>query len=800
MKNPIKVLLLGAVVIGMAAGCDKKTSSSVSDISSAPASVESSNTTTASSSATPSSNSSVNTSSAVSSSSVASSITPTIVDFEVIDTNVKKEYTEGEQLNLANLVVNTVYSDGKKVAVTNYTVAPANETTLYKLGENTITVSYESFTAKTFKVTVNSAWDNATQTAMKSALYGEVIPFIDGTPATNAIRFDAGEYEKGKFEAYVNRLTANGYALLTDNDGSYIYEKTVQTSAGERIVTIAITTNGNMTVSAMDRYIYEFPSEAFTAEAKNAFGSNNAIPAIEAHHYLLTGETSIICFYSSTLADGGYTEILKQANWKTFDKGENDEYYHATSPDGIYEVQYLYVAELNCLSIIFTYLSYWNNESLTAFFNKYEEEAFDVPAFNKEGVQYLFLDNSANAAYFENDQKELIKCAYFVLGAKETDIPAYVNVLKEAGWKTSYVDGVCTAKLIIPEKGVAKLTVAYQLTFDAVTVIIDLMLDPLPNTTFPTAEIEETLGVGYIDYVPELTGQDCSFEFVSNQYGDFVFVYTDDGKEDDVMGAYITILGQSGYKEAGEDLEGNMRYISANDELLITLIKMGNGLFIISFEEAPLLEFPSEDFEDVYGTEGTLIPEVTGAVYYTSQTIGKYVRVEAIYKTAEKANEVLTAYKQALVTATFTFSKTDDNGDDHYVSPNGTIDVKVYATDNVFVIYASEVIPNTWPTDRVASFLSEYEISDTVPAYNNGTAYKVLYYSRTETLSIEVSVEDEEAAYYEYLAILKEAKYTTEDDEDELDIYLYSENDEIEINLWTDDYKHTLIIDICSNL
>lgn len=810
MKNPIKALLLGCVIIGMAAGCEKSTPSS-SNISSASASVATSSAQTtssaqassskASSSASSIKSSSVNSSSTVSSSSITSSVAPTIVDFEVVDTNVKKEYVEGEKLNLAGLIVNTVYSDGSKATTTDYTVTPANETTLIKLGTNVISVTYGN-SNKSFDVTVTSAWNEEKQTAMKTALHNEVLPYVEEASFTNSetnISINAGEYAQAKFEAYVAALTANGYTYFADNDGSYVYEKTITTAAGERVITvIIITRNNELVINASDRYSYEFPVTHFTEAALYEFGSNCPIPAVNAHHYLQTSSTSIICFMPSTAEDGGYTNILKGAGWKTFEKGENEEAYHATSPDGVYEVQYLYDSDLECLSILISYLSYWNKESHAKFITKYGGESFEVPAFNKEGARYVFIDNSANAQYYANGELEKIQCAYFVLGAKTEDIPAYVEVLKAAGWNTSTVQGVCTAKLVIPEKGTAVITVSYQVQFDAVTVIINLMLDPLPITEFPTEQVEEILGIEFIDYVPEIEGYDCTYEITDNQYGSFIFVYTEENQATTVMNAYISTLNQAGYTEAGEDLDGFMRYLSPNKEILITLVPMGSELFIIEFCEAPLLAFPGDSFTATYGQEGGLIQEVDGAVYYTSQILGKFVRVEAIYKTKEQASNVLAAYKETLEDNNFEFIGNDESGDAHYSSPNKKIDVKVYTADNVFVIYTKEIAGSGWPAAKIDEYL-EGDYASQIPAYNNGSEYEISFLSRTDTVYISIKVDDYEEAYYEYYNILKDAGYTTEDDVEEMDIYLYSPNDEIEINLCVDDYRGRLEIYICLN-
>ena len=107
MKKLIKTLLLGAVVIGMAVGCQDTGSSSIT--SSTPSSSNTSSAITSStsditSSITSSSNSSSSASSSSSSSS-SSSVAPTLTGITLNTENVKKTYVQGEALDLTGLVV-----------------------------------------------------------------------------------------------------------------------------------------------------------------------------------------------------------------------------------------------------------------------------------------------------------------------------------------------------------------------------------------------------------------------------------------------------------------------------------------------------------------------------------------------------------------------------------------------------------------------------------------------------------------------------------------------------------------------
>ena len=149
MKKLIKSLLLGAVVIGMAVGCQDTPASS--NTSSFPSSSNTSSTVTSSTSDIITSSI---TSSSISSSSTSSSVKPTLTGITLDTANVKKAYNYGEALNLTGLVVTANYSDNTTTAVTDYVTNPVNRTTLNTVGEQVVTVTYQSFNAE-FTVTVN---------------------------------------------------------------------------------------------------------------------------------------------------------------------------------------------------------------------------------------------------------------------------------------------------------------------------------------------------------------------------------------------------------------------------------------------------------------------------------------------------------------------------------------------------------------------------------------------------------------------------------------------------------------------
>ena len=153
MKKIIKTLLLGAVILGSAVGCQETGSSEPISYST----------------------SDVRTSENPFTSSMTSSNSDTVVltGITLNVLNVKRTYEKGEALDLTGLVVTAKYSDDSSKPVTDYTSNPANGTVLNTIGETTVTVTYGGY-SKSFKVNVSQAskktWTEEETNIMKAHL------------------------------------------------------------------------------------------------------------------------------------------------------------------------------------------------------------------------------------------------------------------------------------------------------------------------------------------------------------------------------------------------------------------------------------------------------------------------------------------------------------------------------------------------------------------------------------------------------------------------------------------------------
>jgi hypothetical protein len=83
-----------------------------------------------------------------------SAVVPSRIDLTQLPT--KRTYTQGDSLNLAGLVVQATYSDGRRRIVSGYTTNPAAGAALNTIGSRTVSVTYtENGVSRTASFTVN---------------------------------------------------------------------------------------------------------------------------------------------------------------------------------------------------------------------------------------------------------------------------------------------------------------------------------------------------------------------------------------------------------------------------------------------------------------------------------------------------------------------------------------------------------------------------------------------------------------------------------------------------------------------
>ncbi len=750
-KSLIKTLLLGAVVIGMAVGCQDNpvsstpSSNSSSTLTSSTSEIIASSSTTSSiiSSTTSSSSSSSSTSSSVSSSSSSSSssVAPTLTGIALDTTNVKVNYYTGEALDLTGLVVTAQYSDNTTAPVTNYVTNPVNGTVFNTIGEQNVTVTYETVNAS-FKVTITKApktnWTDEEAAFMASKLYGEVLPYTGFEESTvnynaqyNAVVILGGAITEEFVTAYARALSFNGYVLVSSS--SMIFEKSVMTDAGKRIVQVAISSNqGQLAIVAMDPYQYTFPTEFATYVADKYFGSKVAAPAIEGGYYQTIEDTSMIAiigyFDNVTSDDAGYSAIVTTANW-TVQDDKLDGFYVAVSPDNAYMVCYFCNVQTGMFMIVYMPVNFWNDAPIKAFFEKYNGTYVDIPALNVTNGQYYFEEADTNEYFFGTGDIDMIVAFYTIYGATAQDAANYMVTLQEAGFKVLNSGNSYSATKAVEGKGLFRLDYSFDPNKNTIGIIFYIYLEPFPTTEFPQDEISEVLGGYLVDTVPGYVGETTGFQLNDDSYGTYIVVEVEQGTEEAAIAAYKQTLLDNGYTLL---TEGGSTYVSEHHEIYIQMYKDA-GSFKIKFDRAPYLSWPSTQIAAYLGEEITdTIPAFTDAnadeFRFEPDDDGLWITISYDYEEDENGDEVefdmeeiSNAYIESLKAAGFT--EIDVEGDTYYVSKNLQVVVGVEYDDiwdeiYIFTNTVSALTAGKWPAQHVTYFLNAHNYTDALPVYD----------------------------------------------------------------------------------
>ena len=721
------------------------------------------------------------------------SVSAKLVGIAINTDGVKKEYEQGEQLDLAGLVVTAKYSDNTTTSVLSYRTNPENGTVLNEIEEKTVTVTYENF-SETFTVNVvkatKKAWTEEEAKIMTDHLNGQVLPFtgfeesvVSYDAEEDAVIIEGGAQEEGYITKYVAQLVALGYEKYFENENAAGYEKEFTTESGLRHVYVYIGfMEGQLYIKANDPYLYAFPATFVEQTAYNYFDSDVAIPEFTADYYEVDADyLCVFCYVDSRTDDAGYSETLTTAGWTIQPNKDDQGYYIGISPDGRYAVAYAYVK--GALRIYLEPVNFWNSKLINDFFTKYGGEPVAIPALNVEGAQYQFTEWYNNEMAYNYGALEYIHAYLAIYGAKEADLNKYIGILTEAGWNVEG-EGTYTATLKIPNKGVARIEFGMDESINGILVTIYFKLDPLPLEEFPSADVAALLGSDITDVVPAYTGTNKGFTLLNDEFGTGVMVYVAGGTELDSVAAYAAILKQAEYTEAGVDAHGDMRYISKNKQILVTPYYGTTGSFTIAFKKAPLLAFPSAQLVEAFPNTQDPIPAADGALEYMFQKAGQLATVFCTYKSSDEAKAAATAYVDALVAAEYTFLGIDEDGDPHYDSKNSDFEIRFYVDSATFYIsiWGPREVASEWPLYKLVEWYGE-DIAKAIPAYDKGTEYKFL---ETRVYNeIQVTVEDADEAVEEYGEILYNAGFTTTYEDDYGDTHYVKGN--IDVDPWAGD-------------
>ena len=251
----------------------------------------------------------------------------TLTRIELITDGVKKEYTEGEKIDITALIVIAKYSDGteKTIDKTNYSSFPITELTPEN---NKITISYteDGITVKEYiDITVKAKQVVQEKTLKRIELTTSRVrtEYIEGEKfdttglIVEAIYSDgSAEIVTGYTHSPVGELTTSDTKILVTYQGKTaeigITVKAKQAAPEKTLQSIAITTKPNKTEYTEGE---KFSKTGMIVTAKYSDGSSNAVTdySYSPSGELKTTDTKVIITYQGKTAEIEITVKAKQA-------------------------------------------------------------------------------------------------------------------------------------------------------------------------------------------------------------------------------------------------------------------------------------------------------------------------------------------------------------------------------------------------------------------------------------------------------------------------------------------------------
>lgn len=465
-------------------------------------------------------------------------------------------------------------------------------------GETTVTVSLVDM-ADVTPLTVNVSvkefrpWSDEEVNAMQEHLYGIVLEptakeYMEASwdDTIGQITVEGDEVAGTELAEYAAEYKeADGWINVThlysvEEGTAYMFEKAVETDDGTRYVRVFVyatdfghgdelVAEGAFYIVAYDPYVYAWP-EDHVRSAAAYMHSDLEIPMVQAQHYYIYNY-SVTAYYASTEADGGYSALLTAEGYIV---EQDDGHYRALSPDYMFGLVYVYAD--GALEITFTYpiVKQWPENIIAKYFEIYEDkgaEKYDIPAFEGEGLSFLFTDYIYNDSPYKD--KNDMHGTVTVRNSTQALTTAYYAKLESEGWVALSGETGSYQKEIADHDGlVARLDAIFDSQNSETVIDIYYVLRADANSGWLAAEvasmIETLIGAQVTDVLPAYTGTITAFEVTK----DSVYIQVPADEYDGVQEAYEQILTNAGFNLTGTST-WTMRWHSPNDQYQLTLSK-----------------------------------------------------------------------------------------------------------------------------------------------------------------------------------------------------------------------------------
>ena len=676
--------------------------------------------------------------------------------------NVKLTYEQGDVLDTTGLAVVVNYTDNSNEDVTEFATNPANGTVLNEIGTFDVTVSALNLTA-TYQIVVNKAtkknWTTEEAKIMSDNLHSVVLPFtgkeesvVGYDQEAKVVVIKGGEFTADELAAYGNAYISDGYKKVNSN--AHVYEKSVETADGNRFVRASFTLdNKSLYLEAYDPYYYEFPTFFAEELASLGFGSTIVPPSFDADYYEISERNAAIYAYTDTDGTSTYTAALITANWNVLEGVDANGFKTAISPDGLYAVKYLYNTQEKSLDIYFGPLSYWNKSVIEAFYNKYNGYVVDIPAFNLDNAEYVFVESNLNENAYAYGALEVIHAFMKIYGPKASDVSQYVTILTTAGWEVSQDGNLYQATLLIPDHGIARIEFEFNSKENAIVVTIYFKLDAIPSTEWPLEQLNEALGY-YVGTIPVFTGNNNGFVVLNDMFGVAVMVKVTKGTEEAAIASYVNNLTNGGYVYN----ESTNNYTCPSSEIIIEVYSAESGSITIAFSRGSLGVFPSSLISDYFdGTDE--VPAVNDASSYSYSIISETeIKITCTYSSSSNATKGRNNYSTSLVNLGY------EKSDYTFTSPNQHFTLTLSVSGKQLVISVKgtpkQAFVSLWPTTQINALFSAEGYTDPLPSYDGVCTDITTGKNYDGSIYVLIETDDKDNVAIAYCGLLVIANFT----------------------------------------
>ncbi len=572
-------------------------------------------------------------------------------------------------------------------------------------------------------------WTAEQKSIMSEHLHGVVLPFFksdatvkyDSEYAEVVITADVAGTETKDYGAKFT--AADGWEDITDQynvpaaamrETFFAFQKAVTVTEGTRYISLQFASmvgqefsaEGKFALYASDPFNYEWPAEEWASVIDVYFkGSTDVVPPIQADRYEPyhpeAGGFATFCYMESTTQDAGYSAILTQAGWDVQEEKDEDGYFVAVAPSGMFAVAYLYVTNMGSLNIWLapapakTYDAF-PSEALAATVAAYAEDgavAFDFPVFAKEGAKFTYEEDDTNDMYIDYGFSEYANAVITASPVVEDDYTAYRGAFVTAGWEVvdaNTASGFAATKAI---ENVGTASVDVSFASGELEIIVYIIPKPFPAEEWPAADIAALLPARVTDVVLPFNGEASGYE-LGSVFGTYVVVTVEAGQEETLIAAYATALKEAGWTELGADRYGDMHYASPNNQIDVCAYSEDAGTITITFEAIPVAyqtfaAAVAGAAEELGVASIPLVdPGVANATKYEISCDAEegegYIY---IYAASGVDQAAVDAYNSALATAGWSFLGKDSYGDSYYSSPDGSVTVCPYVGSGRMVVY-----------------------------------------------------------------------------------------------------------------